>query len=30
MRFIDFYTGLPGSVHDSRVLKNSDFCLCKK
>ena len=25
MRFIDCYTGWPGSVHDSRVLKNSDF-----
>ena len=28
MRFIDFYTGSPGSVHDSRVLKNSDFFPC--
>ena len=28
MRVIDFYTGWPGSVHDSRVLKNSDFFAC--
>ena len=27
MRFVNCYTGWPGSVHDSRVLKNSDFFL---
>ena len=25
MRFLYCYTGWPGSVHDSRVFKNSDF-----